>query len=1062
MQSPELVSTIAAGAHLAGSSRTEATSDLKSVLTSRLTQYEQTLGRSPTDRSDKTLEEVQLETASEALHVVSLVQILINRPNDKPNETQETSTEATPQDGYMIGTRDLAYMRTLLSITVKWGLEPLLQRVTAGIPSTMPVGARKSGVQVIDLTTVPENYKLLVSLIDQLLGIILPSGVSGPIPSTHISVLILDNYLPDLFKPCITLGWLPKSQATESVMPVDHLRSVVIHLISILPVSKSINALTCVLTDSSMLPYVRKTCSFLLGRQLLRPHGVQGLFIGIFGEEEESGETAPLEKLEHVSRLLQAVPKGIQEADYYKNITSQVVAVLSSVDQTMPSAHKRAAAFTLSRFLGSEANQKSNIASRILLPMLQRPFLQVTRQSSEFIQDSTSQEFSPSKALSTIQTLLINTDPSPTLISSLLTPIIPSLYSLLSTLEEHRTSDPALKMTVSGLLSTWGRLVGTEEGIASIWLVIEGEGGYWKVDVAGEVTRIEESENRLHSLSLFTPEDVRKAEEAGEFDADANILHLRPDPVHFVRYLKSIDRPDVTSDIFVKLLEAYRGSKGTSDSDPMRTLLYLQIVMQIQSQLSSDDSSMNILKKPGHILTFIKHALETATAAPVATSAMRQPKLKSSGVRMEDLRIVEEEEPEIEEADSDNEAEAASDVESGEDDMTATAVNLLLSILEANPDLSIQTTPILDEMFDLLDRLAKTGPENIKPLAREARMVLIARLASSSTPSASAKSRRTPAEESAQETYQKALKLLQDPLLPVRAHGLLLLRQLVSSRSTKEGKLEPPAIDRALIPGILSIFLQSLQDDDSYIFLNAVQGLSAMVDGFGKDTLKGLLDLYAQGLEGVGGTAMTKHDVDQRTRIGEALGQVIRRCADALPVYADVLVPPLFRIVRTSYLPTILRTSALSLLAQCANTNTLALLPYTTELIEAMIDLLQIESVPVKPSAPHAGPEKQFDMPAEKETSKATVDTQPTAANSKFPPLRRAALYFLSMLTRAYIEQMSDVCTRVTYILPAPLVRRAKLTVGYVAVTDEDSVVRVMAKEVLEGFDGIDEGMLGI
>lgn len=104
--------------------------------------------------------------------------------------------------------------------------------------------------------------------------------------------------------------------------------------------------------------------------------------------------------------------------------------------------------------------------------------------------------------------------------------------------------------------------------------------------------------------------------------------------------------------------------------------------MQIQSQLSSDDSSMNILKKPGHILTFIKHALETATAAPVATSAMRQPKLKSSGVRMEDLRIVEEEEPEIEEADSDNEAEAASDVESGEDDMTATAVNLLLSILE--------------------------------------------------------------------------------------------------------------------------------------------------------------------------------------------------------------------------------------------------------------------------------------------------------------------------------------------------------------------------------------------
>lgn len=75
---------------------------------------------------------------------------------------------------------------------------------------------------------------------------------------------------------------------------------------------------------------------------------------------------------------------------------------------------------------------------------------------------------------------------------------------------------------------------------------------------------------------------MRKAEEAGEFDADANILHLRPDPVHFVRYLKSIDRPDVTSDIFVKLLEAYRGSKGTSDSDPMRCVGFSYNVQDIE------------------------------------------------------------------------------------------------------------------------------------------------------------------------------------------------------------------------------------------------------------------------------------------------------------------------------------------------------------------------------------------------------------------------------------------------------------------------------------------------
>lgn len=167
-------------------------------------------------------------------------------------------------------------------------------------------------------------------------------------------------------------------------------------------------------------------------------------------------------------------------------------------------------------------------------------------------------------------------------------------------------------------------------------------------------------------------------------------------------------------------------------------------------------------------------------------------------------------------------------------------------------------------------------------------MVLVARLAASSVPSGS-KSKGSTGEESPGDIYQKALKLLQDPLLPVRAHGLLLLRQLVSSRQTpnKPAELAQPIIDRALIPGILSIFLQSLHDDDSYIFLNAVQGLSAMVDGFGREVLKGLVDVYAKGVDGIGASILFQQDVDMRTRIGEALAQVIRRCGSALPKYSE-------------------------------------------------------------------------------------------------------------------------------------------------------------------------------
>ena len=131
--------------------------------------------------------------------------------------------------------------------------------------------------------------------------------------------------------------------------------------------------------------------------------------------------------------------------------------------------------------------------------------------------------------------------------------------------------------------------------------------------------------------------------------------------------------------------------------------------------------------------------------------------------------------------------------------------------------------------------------------------------------------------------YQRALKLLQDPILPVRAHGLLLLRQLVS----RQGDRTEALIDHALVPAILSIFLQSVEDDDSYMFLNAVQGLAAMVDTFGKDVLKGLVRLYSQGLDGADVHHVSQRDVDKRLRIGEVLGQVIHRLGEALTVYGE-------------------------------------------------------------------------------------------------------------------------------------------------------------------------------
>lgn len=209
----------------------------------------------------------------------------------------------------------------------------------------------------------------------------------------------------------------------------------------------------------------------------------------------------------------------------------------------------------------------------------------------------------------------------------------------------------------------------------------------------------------------------------------------------------------------------------------------------------------------------------------------------------------------------------------------------------ANEDLNMEITPSLALIFTQLEILSSTSSSIlIPPLAREAHLVLSLRRASSiltdnsSTPPAGpidplAKSRAT---------YQESLKLLQDPILPVRVQGLILLRSLVASRDALL-KTDP-----ALLPAILDIFIQAIEDEDSFLYLNAIQGLSRMVDGYGKHIVKRLVEIYIGGrhqkVEEVGAGDKGRREVDKRLRMGETLVQVVQRAGEALGVFGRYFI----------------------------------------------------------------------------------------------------------------------------------------------------------------------------
>lgn len=123
------------------------------------------------------------------------------------------------------------------------------------------------------------------------------------------------------------------------------------------------------------------------------------------------------------------------------------------------------------------------------------------------------------------------------------------------------------------------------------------------------------------------------------------------------------------------------------------------------------------------------------------------------------------------------------------------------------------------------------------------------------------------------------------------------------------------------------------------------------------------------------------------------------------------------------------------------------MLPYSEDLASAIIDLLQIETVPSR---------KDNDT-----AEQATMDSDPISTYSKFPPFRRAALHFLSLLFRETTKQMYESSFGGS-ILPDTFIRRAKIILSYVASTDQDTVVRVMAREASEGLEQIKQAMIGL
>lgn len=135
-----------------------------------------------------------------------------------------------------------------------------------------------------------------------------------------------------------------------------------------------------------------------------------------------------------------------------------------------------------------------------------------------------------------------------------------------------------------------------------------------------------------------------------------------------------------------------------------------------------------------------------------------------------------------------------------------------------------------------------------------------------------------------------------------------------------------------------------------------------------------------------------------------------------------------------------------------------------------MVDLLQLETPKRAPPPANNPNSEQADTPK----GSNSLDQNPTTLDSHLPELRRAALYFLGISHRSFVQASADhmeaasrslqqlpsvrlggsnVSKTTTQKYPKNLAERLLITLKYLQATETDPVIRTMAFELVQEFE---------
>ncbi|KAF9580939.1 hypothetical protein BGW38_002220 [Lunasporangiospora selenospora] len=681
--------------------------------------------------------------------------------------------------------------------------------------------------------------------------------------------------------------------------------------------ARSLESLTILLNSGSSLhpvpTWLKSASGRFLSQILLRPGGVRVVLeymLGIGGGTPDGGGTVKLDQLEKVSRLVTSVPDQISSVQekrmtppspqlvqaatfvvgkillkaptlgHYEIVVKEVEplwrwgtrANILKENQDTASSPESVIPKVSAITLGSAPNKK-----KVTIIETHDEDGNDDEDEAVMMDPLVASEYELSKAVLFLHKFLVGNEPSPPLFDAFLAQSAQALYRLYEYTTQTRS---VLKDLAKEILVVYMRILEPQETVEVLKSIVMRRRMHIPQSKPWQGRIALPSESKGSGGTILPLLEMGSAREAyfapgptggvvlrRRRDADREAAtQLELDVDAFLDILNEVEasgQGEITGDLYMYLLDEYQAGKarGSISVSPRRMLTMLQLILSMTQKLGP-----SILSKVTQIIGLANNILEHQVSPE---------KDKDHGT------------------DGNGHDNAEDEDEDGADmEILGLVLTLLTAILNENEHLSQQDRHLLALTLVHLKQLSDHPFLEIRRVAHDLQMLIPPRLKESSN--GSDKAPKKTEMEIEMEKYASALAALQDGLLPVRAHGLHILREMILEKSIAlsggHGSSERGQQSREL-DHALDIFVQHVQELDSFIYLNAVKGLAALTDAHGPEILRKLMRIYSN--------EDGKQKLDTRLRIGEALVQTVQRCGEALGAYTDALLPGLYKVMNT-------------------------------------------------------------------------------------------------------------------------------------------------------------------